>query len=166
MGQWENVSHSNKFLRQWAMSFLSCHITGEGRLIHSPSLVTVWLQGIKHGITIGWHLCEVGVNIGWDCISHNGLWAFMTGGNFLHFSDVSDTLSTALTVGKCLPSGLCKETVKESISCHITGRGSKVFMAHRKKLDTDERHTKFIHFHCSNAKSVMFQDFCKKRGLD
>ena len=38
----------------------------------------------------GWHhWWDMASNIGWDCLSHDGLWAQMTNGNFHHFSEAT-----------------------------------------------------------------------------
>ena len=64
------------------------------------------------GITL---LLLAGVNIVWDCLCHYGLWAHMTGKNFHHILEATESvLVQALTAGKCLLLGLCKETVKQS----------------------------------------------------
>ena len=62
------------------------------RLLHSSSLVTVRLSvgyenGWLAGITILW---SFGLNIDWDCLSHNALWAQMTSGNF-RFSEATNS---------------------------------------------------------------------------
>ena len=36
-----------------------------------------------------WLVPGAGLNIGWNCLSHNGLWAHVTGGNFHHFSEAT-----------------------------------------------------------------------------
>ena len=57
----------------------------------------------------------VGLNIGWDCPSCNGLWVLVTGGNFLSFSKATDSpLAQPSWQANCLSLGLCKETVKQS----------------------------------------------------
>ena len=61
------------------------------RLLHSPSLVALGLS-VGYDMRHGLHLAGItllrfaGPNVGWDCLSHNGLWAHVTGGNFYRFS--------------------------------------------------------------------------------
>ena len=50
-----------------------------------------------------------GFTVDWDCLSCNGLWVHVTGGNFHCFSE-----ATGSPLVICLPLVLCKETVKES----------------------------------------------------
>ena len=61
-------------------------------------------------------LCDwADLNIDWEAIACGALWVQVTGGNFhLFFKCHWQSPCTALTAGKCLPLGLCKETVKES----------------------------------------------------
>ena len=44
--------------------------------------------GLLVGITLLW---LVGLDISWNCPSHNGLWTCVTGGNFHHFSVATDS---------------------------------------------------------------------------
>ena len=66
-------------------------------------------MGLLAGIILFWLAC---LNIGWDCLSCNGLWNRLTSGNFHCFSEATDSpLGQPLTAGKCLSLGLCKGTV-------------------------------------------------------
>ena len=57
----------------------------------------------------------------WILVSCNVLWAHKTDGNFhCLFKSHWQSLCTALMAGICLPLGLCKETVKESIWMSLT----------------------------------------------
>ena len=54
-------------------------------------------------------------NIDMISLNHNGLWASVIGRNVQPFSDATDDpLAQPQTADKCLPFGVCKETVKES----------------------------------------------------
>ena len=64
------------------------------------------------GLTLLW---LVGLNKGWDCPCHNGLGAHVKGVNFHFFRGHWQSPCTDLTAGRCLPLGLCKGTVKQSI---------------------------------------------------
>ena len=57
------------------------------RLLHSPGVVAGELSvDMRHGLQLAGIalLWLVGQDIGWDCLSHNGLWAYMASGNFHH----------------------------------------------------------------------------------
>ena len=68
-------------------------------------------QGLSRlaGITLLW---LAGLNIGGDCLSHNGVWHHITGGNFHHVSEATDI--PLHSPNASLLWGLCKETLKES----------------------------------------------------
>ena len=72
-------------------------------------------------ITLWWF---VGLNIGWVCLSYNGLWVHMTGGNFYHFFEATDSpLARPQWQANCLPLALCKGIVKESTNmCSCLGQ--------------------------------------------
>ena len=91
------------------------------RLLHSPSLVATglsvgyetWPPSQLAGIILLW---LGGLKIDWDCLvphcimgSHDQ-WEFQ-----LFFRPQWQSLCTALTAGNCLPLGLCRGTVKESM---------------------------------------------------
>ena len=86
------------------------------KLLHSPSLLAVKLS-LKYEIwtPIGGHRPSWlhGLHVGSDCLSRNGFWAHVTGGNFHRFQR-RESHCTTLTTGKCLSLGLCNETVRES----------------------------------------------------
>ena len=88
------------------------------RLLHSPSLVAVWLSvGCETWPPTGWHRPSlIGcLNIGWDCFKRNGLWAHVISGTI--FRGCWQSLCTAQQQANPanLPAVmLCKETVKES----------------------------------------------------
>ena len=82
-----------------------------GRLIHSPSLVAAELlvgYGTWADILLFW---LVGLNIGWDLHSLDGLWLHVIGENFHWFPKVTDS---SLAQSKYLPLGLCEWTVEQS----------------------------------------------------
>ena len=65
-------------------------------------------------ITLLW---LAGLNTGWDWLSLNRLLAHVTKRNFHNFykGHWQPPCTALIMAGKCLPLGLCKETVKESI---------------------------------------------------
>ena len=95
-------------------------------LLHSPSLVVLGL--LLAGITLLW-LADV--NIVWDCLSCNGLWAHMTSGNFLFFIVHWQSPFTAVPANY----DMFKETVKQSwfncmSSCQIQGLTCRWWLTH------------------------------------
>ena len=95
------------------------HIPQQARLLNSPCLVAVgllvgyekWLLGWHWHFVIGWFKYRSGLpktqSIGISC----HWWEFP-----LFFRGRWQSPYTALMAGKCLPLGLCKETVKASPS--------------------------------------------------
>ena len=51
---------------------------------HSKTVSGIW----EADITLFW---LAGLNLSWGCLSHNDLWAHMTGGNYRRFSDTTDS---------------------------------------------------------------------------
>ena len=93
------------------------------RPLRSPSLVAIRLSVVYETWSpIGWHQAFV---IGWSRyrsglpsapLHYDITWPV---GIPTVFRPQWQSLCTALTAGKCLPLGLCKGTVKESICWHI-----------------------------------------------
>ena len=94
------------------------------RLLHSPSIVAVglWVRCEIYVLNTDWRhpLLFIDLNIGWDCLSRNGLWSNLTGGNYHRFAEATEwhwqSPCTAPVAGRCLQLGLCNETVKESMA--------------------------------------------------
>ena len=96
------------------------------RLLHSPSLVALGLSvGYETWLPIGWHHTFV---INWSKYRFRlPQMQWIVGSNdwleFLpFFRGHWQSPCTALTAGKCLPLGLCRETVKASTSSVIPRR--------------------------------------------
>ena len=112
------------------------HRCGFIRLLHSPSLMAIedsqW--GKRHGLQIGWHHPFI---VGWfkyrlglpSAPLHYGL-TWPVGIEFPPFFRPQwQSLCTTLTAGICLPLGLCKGTVKESMALCLES-AVEVFRTH------------------------------------
>ena len=97
---------------------LSPIVAAHCRLLHNPSLMAVWLSlGITHGphLAVTSLLWLVGIDIVWNffvsqrIMSSHDRWLFPP-----IFRGHWQSPYTAPTAGKCLPSGLCKETMIKS----------------------------------------------------
>ena len=74
------------------------------------------------GITLLW---SVGLNLGCNCLNHNGLWDHVTSGNFHCFSETTNSpFAQRQWWAICPPLMLCKETLKLRVwsissSCYL-----------------------------------------------
>ena len=96
------------------------------RLLQSPNLVALGMpvgyETWPHPLVIGWSKNRLGLPQSQWIVSSCDRWEFpLVFFCFVFFRGHRQSPCTALTAGKCLPLGLCKETVKQSrIPVHMS----------------------------------------------